>query len=61
MAKEFHQCPSLDFHEIYSPIVKPATIQLILSIALSSQWTIRQLDVSNAFLHGTLEEDVFMQ
>ena len=38
-----------------------ATIHLILSIALHFNWPIRQLDVQNAFLHGTLVEEVFMR
>uniref|UniRef100_A0A2N9HH98 Integrase catalytic domain-containing protein n=1 Tax=Fagus sylvatica TaxID=28930 RepID=A0A2N9HH98_FAGSY len=38
----------------------PATVRLILSIAAQNQWSLRQLDVSNAFLHGSLKECVFM-
>lgn len=40
--------------------MKPVTIRSVLSIALMHNWNIRQLDVSNAFLHGTLSEVVFM-
>jgi hypothetical protein len=41
--------------------VKSATIYLILSIAVSNDWSLHQLDINNAFLHGVLEEDVFMR
>ena len=50
----------MDFHETFSPVVKPATVRLVLGIAMSCRWALRQLDVSNAFLHGFLKEEVFM-
>ncbi|GJW61724.1 ribonuclease H-like domain-containing protein [Tanacetum coccineum] len=41
-------------------VVKPGTIQTVLSLAVSRHWPIHQLDVKNAFLHGDLSETVYM-
>ena len=60
VAKGFHQQLRVDFNETYSPVVKPATVWLVLSITVCNNWTIRQLDVHNAFLHGNLSEEVYM-
>jgi len=55
----FTQCPGIDFDETFSPVVKPATVHTVLSLALSRSWPIHQLDVKNAFLHGNLSETVY--
>ncbi len=47
--------------QTFNPVVKIAAVRLLLSIVVTSQWEIRQLDVSNAFLHGNLEETVYME
>ncbi|RVW91741.1 Retrovirus-related Pol polyprotein from transposon RE1 [Vitis vinifera] len=60
VAKGFHQRPGIDYSETFSPVIKPTTVGLVLSLMVSQGWSLRQLDVNNAFLQGTLTEDVFM-
>lgn len=60
VTKGFHQQPGFDFTETFSLVIKHVTIRAVLSIALSSGWSIKQLDVNNAFLNGDLHEEVYM-
>jgi hypothetical protein len=59
VAKGFKQRYEVDYEEAFSPVVRSTTIRVILSLAVSRGWVMRQLDVQNAFLHDFLEEDVY--
>jgi hypothetical protein len=52
VAKGFKQRYGIDYDDTFSPVVKIATIHIVLSIAVSRGWNLWQLDVQNAFLHG---------
>ena len=61
VANGFKQRYGLDYEDTFSPVVKIATICLVLAISVSKGWGLRQLDVQNAFLHGVLEAEVYMK
>jgi hypothetical protein len=56
VAKGFEQQDGIDYTETFSQVIKPAAIRLIFAFAVHYDWIIRQLDVSNAFLHGQLTD-----
>src|SRR5436305_13217403 len=60
VARGFQQHAGVDFVETFSPVVKPLTIRLVLTLAVTKGWPIQQVDVNNAFLNGDLKEAVFM-
>jgi hypothetical protein len=53
------QHPGVDYNETFSPVMKPAIVRMVLATTVSRDWPIQQLNVKNAFLHGTLSEIVF--
>ena len=60
VARGFNQRAGFDYGETFSPVVKPTSIRIVLSITLFKAWPIRQLNINNAFLNGHIEEDVYM-
>ena len=60
VAKGFQQTPGVDFFETFSPVIKPCTIRVIFTLAVTHNWKIQQVDLNNAFLNGELQEVVYM-
>lgn len=61
IAKCFSQHEDIDCFETFSLVVKQAIIWLIFTVAVSRGWKINQLDIHNAFLNTTLDEEIYMQ
>lgn len=61
VAKGFTQPKGVDFHNIFSPVVKLINIQTILVVAIKNDWMIHQLGVNNVFLHDNVDEEVYMK
>lgn len=60
MANGTNQIEGRDYNEIFSPVVKAISIRIVLMVVVTRGWNMTQLDISNAFLHGQLKENIFM-
>ncbi len=61
VAKGFTQLEGVDFDETFSPVARFESLRLLLALAMLEDWEIHQMDIKSAFLHGKLEDEIYME
>lgn len=60
VAKGFTQQEWVDYIDMFSPIEKMNIIRVLLALIATNSWLFQQMDMNNAFLHGDLTEEIYM-
>ncbi|GAA0150838.1 transmembrane signal receptor [Lithospermum erythrorhizon] len=60
VVKGFNQIEGMDYFDSFSSVAKTVTVRIILAYVPANGWALHQLDINNAYLHGYLDEDIYM-
>jgi len=61
VAKGYAQTYGIDYEETYSLVAKMIAVRAIITMVATKGWSLHQMDVKNVFLHGDLQEEVYME
>jgi len=61
VTKGYAQTYGIDYEETYSLVAKMTTIRTIITMAATKRWSLHKMDVKNVFLHGDLQEEMYME
>ncbi|GEM08157.1 gag-Pol polyprotein [Rhodotorula toruloides] len=61
VAQGFSQRPGIDFRDTFAPVAKFTSIRVLLALAARQKMLIHQADVDKAYLHGSLDEELYMR
>ena len=61
MARGFSQIEGIDYSETFTPVARYTSIRSVIAIATEMGWKIHQMDVKTAFLHGRIDEEIYLE
>ena len=59
-AKWFSQVQGVDYHETFAPMAKMDSIRIVWAIVASKHWEVHHMDVNSDFIHGDIQEEIYM-